>query len=240
MSLRQRTSRQWSLQRGTPNSPCRGAQQGHCTVHYLPKGVIIQSPAEMERAGRGPQRGQDSWSSLLPVVSNFLLRYWWITTQTLVLQNFFWTACCSHQATWRPNKVSCSFLWSNQREIKDEYMWNVDKGLLFFPKVTWKNWQGLTLLFQKVLQSVASFAKNSYFSHYQSLISQILSWLNGHTVGCKKTLKQQTHCRITFPITTGVCLYCLLLISVCRVCIGSCFILQCNKEQKKDTLGDSN
>lgn len=156
------------------------------------------------------------------------------------LTEFFWTACCSHQATWRPNKVLCSFLWSNQREIKDENMWNVDKGLLFFPKVTWKNWQGLTLLFQKVLQSMASFAKNSYFSHYQSLISQILSWLNGHTVGCKKALKQQTHCRITFPITTGVCLYCLLFISVCRVCIGSCFILQCNKEQKKDTLGDSN
>lgn len=68
LSLRQRTSRRKPLQQGTPYAPRKGARQGHCTVHYLPKGVIIRGPAAMERAARRPERGHESPRPLPPAV----------------------------------------------------------------------------------------------------------------------------------------------------------------------------
>lgn len=93
MSSRRRTSSRMLPQRGTLNPPQWGAQRGHCTVHYLPKGVIIRSPAERERAGREPERGLNWWSPPPPALSHSLLTHWWIVMWTPVLQNV-WTTCC--------------------------------------------------------------------------------------------------------------------------------------------------
>ena len=97
LGLGQKTSRRRPLQRGTQNPPQRGAHWGH-TVH-LPKEVIIESPAEIKRACRGPERAASCSLSLL-------LQYWWIVIQTLTLQNV-WTTCCfheiakEHESRWR-------------------------------------------------------------------------------------------------------------------------------------------
>ena len=73
VSSRQRTSRRKALAvRQCETPPERGAQQGHGTVHYLPKGVIIQSPAETERAAREPERSRDACTPPPPAVSGFL------------------------------------------------------------------------------------------------------------------------------------------------------------------------
>lgn len=36
-----------------------GAQRGHSSLCYIPKGVITQSPAEKKRAGRGAEGGRE-------------------------------------------------------------------------------------------------------------------------------------------------------------------------------------